>query len=419
MGYYTTLQGHGDENVTIGTLHFPPRRTYSFTIEKTGVMMIKMRRFAMLIAVSAVTLGAGLLLIGCGSGKAAPPNKTISEQRQPVEVQSVAAGQGLLSASHAASGTIVPVTQSDVAARVSGVVETVVHDAGTWVKSGEIVVQLDDSQVKLSVQSAQAAVETAKVNVQKAKAQSDLVQLNLQRDQSLLKKSLIPQSQVDTETTNAESANQDYLAAQASLDQATAALNQSSLNLEYTSIRAPFAGQLAAVNAKPGEFVGQNTPAFVLVSQDREISFNVPPDDAAVFTDGSAVNFSFGGKNYLAHVSQPPSAPISGVVPIVAVLADQQHAPPYGSVGKITYAVTIGNGIIVPISAVQTAGDQDYLFEIQNGKSVKQNITIVAESGTSAAVEGVAPGALVIINPPPGLLEGSPVKSVATGNTNG
>jgi multidrug resistance efflux pump len=62
------------------------------------------------------------------------------------------------------AGSVSPVTQSAVASQVAGVVLRVVHLAGDWVKEGETVVQLDDSQLALAVQNASAALENAKIN---------------------------------------------------------------------------------------------------------------------------------------------------------------------------------------------------------------------------------------------------------------
>lgn len=354
---------------------------------------------------------------GGATGSAAAGD--IASTRDAIFVQSAIATEGDLTAEHVASGIIVPVTQSNVAARVSGVVKTVYHPAGTWVKRDEVVVKLDDSQLKLSVDSARAALETAGVNVQKAKAQNKLAELTLSRDRSLIKNDLIPQSQLDVDTTNAVAADEDYHATQAAVDQAQVQLKQAELNLHYALIRAPFAGQLAAVNVNPGEFVGQNTPVFVLASPDREIDFKVPPGDAAALAEGTAVSFDYQGRGHPAYVSQAPSTPINGVVPIVALLRSRAQLLPFGSVGSVSYRLSLARAVIVPISSVQTSGNQDYVFAIEDGKAVERTLTVVAESGTSAAVQGLTPGTRLIVNPPPGLLRGSTVSFAKSGTTNG
>lgn len=334
------------------------------------------------------------------------PDGSVSRETIPVQIVSVTSGS--LIAHHSAAGTITPVTESKVAAQVSGVVLRVDHRAGASVKQGEVVVQLDDSQLKLAVESAQAALDSAKANVEKAKAQLDLAQLNLGRDERLLEENSVSQSRVDNGKAAAETAQVAYLAAQAEAKQAQASLDQAKLNLRYASVRAPFGGQLAAVAAQVGEFVRQSAPVFVLVSPGREIDFEVPPADASVLGLGKSITFTMEGRSYDARISQTPSAPINGVVPVVARLSSI-HTLPYGAVGKVSYPVDLGSGSIVPISALQTTGNQDFVYIVVSGKAARRKVQVTAESSTKAVVAGLAVGAHLIANPPPGLLEGSPV----------
>ena len=369
----------------------------------------------------ALAVAAGLLVAGCGSSRGSTSGATAASPGAPggvqaIPVQTVTVTAGRLGDSHAAAGSVVPVKQSNVAAQVSGVVVAVYRKAGDRVDRGETVVGLNDSQMRLALQSAEASLRSAHVSVGKTKAQSDLAKLTVQRNAALIKQNLIPQSQADADATAAEAANQDYLSAQAAVDQANAQLAQAQLNLQYASIKAPFAGQLSAVNVTEGEYVGQNTPAFVLVSPERQINFSIPPSDASVLPVGTPVQFNLAGQSYPARVSQTPSAPVSGVVPVVALFADS-FAPSYGTVGTVSYSVTLAEGVIVPIGALQTNENQNFVFAVVNGKAAARPIRILGETGVAAAVAGVDPGSAVILYPPPGLLDGSAVKPLAAEQT--
>ena len=54
----------------------------------------------------------------------------------------------------------------------------------------------------------------------------------------------------------------------------------------------------------------------------------------------------------------------------------------------------------------------NFPYVVAQGKALIRQITILAESGNSAAVTGVDAGNTVVVNPPPGLLEGSAVKTL-------
>lgn len=372
----------------------------------------------------------------------------------PIPVQSEKVKNGALQAEHVTAGTVVPVTQSQVAAQTSGVVAKVLHKAGDWVSAGEVVIQLDDSQLKLALDNAQVGLKNAQINLdvgkQNATQDAPKLQLQLQSAQAALASAQknytaeqelykaggasasqldTAQSQLQTAQANVEAAQialnqnqqayqQNIAQLQLSVDQARNQFKQAQLNLQNARIKAPFAGQLASLNVDVGEFVGQNTPAFLLVSANREITFSVSPADAPTLTPGHAVKFTMSGTVYDARVSQAPSAPVNGVVPLAATLTSAEQALPYGSVGTVSYPVNLANGSLVPIPSLQTTGTETYVYTIENGKAKQQPVSILAETADMAAVTQLASNAEVIVSPPPGLLEGAEVAPTAQQQSN-
>ena len=132
-----------------------------------------------------------------------------------ISVMSQLAPEGPLMVVSDTSGTVSPVTQSKVAAKIAGTVAKVLHLAGDWVKAGETVIQLDDTQLKLSVETAQSALDNAKIvlstnedttsqasprlalQVQSAEAALALAQKNFDSTQALFKVGGATSSQVD------------------------------------------------------------------------------------------------------------------------------------------------------------------------------------------------------------------------------
>jgi multidrug resistance efflux pump len=379
------------------------------------------------------------------SASAAGPQRQAGHAFAAIPVLAVPVHVGPLTASNDTSASIAPHMQSIVAAQVAGVVVRVVHLAGDWVKEGEPVVTLDTAQLKLAVASAQSALDNAKINyqigednastdnpkltlqLQSAQSALDSAQKNYDSQKALLDVGGAPASAVDTAKSQLQQAQANLQAAQTALeqnkksdiwtlqqlrlaiDQAQVQLQTARLNLDYASIKAPYAGQIAAVSVNPGMYVSQNTPVFTIVSTAEEIHFNVPPADVRSLPVGTVVQFLYMGQRYPVKISQAASAPINGVVPMVTDVP-RSFALPYGSVGTVSYSIMIARGAIVPIAALQTNEDQNYVFAVVNGKAVIRNITILGQSETSTVVSGVEEGAQVIMNPPPGLLEGVNVK---------
>ena len=362
-----------------------------------------------------------------------------------IAVLAAIARVGPLTAGNSTAATVAPIMTSTVASQVAGVVATVSHLAGDWVRKGDPVVLLDTSQLKLAVDNAQASLASAKIayavaqdstsqddpkltlQVQSAQSAVDSAQKNYDSQKALLDLGGTPASSVDQALSQLQQAQANLKAAQTALeqnkksdvwtlqqsrlaiDQAQVQLETVELNLQNASISAPFGGQIAAVTVNPGMYVSQNTPVFTIVTEGKEITFSIPPADAPNLPVGTSVGFSYQGSTWAVKVSQAPVAPLNGVVPMVAAVPSSFPVP-YGAVGTVTYSLTVAHGAVVPIAALQTAEDQTYVFTIQNGKAAVSNVTIVGQSGTMAAVSGIPDGSQLIVSPPPGLLAGSAVQ---------
>ncbi len=422
-----------------------------------------------------------ILLAGCAAKPADPPGQPAGSGAQPVigqpgagsrsggpggagqgngrrfatiPVQAVTVQVGPLLTDNDTAGTVVPITQSQVAAQVAGVASAVLRKAGDWVKQGALVVQLDDSALKLSVKNAQSALANAKIilatgqqtvtesnpklasQLESATTAFAAARKNADSQQKLFDLGGISSSQLDSAQSQLQQAQANVQAAQLALDQnqqsdtqstaqlqlavdqASTQLEMAQLNLRNAKITAPFAGQIAAVNVTPGSYVSLNTSVFTLVSGEKQINFSEPPADAPNFKAGDMVTFTLNGKSWPVKIMQAPSAPINGVVPMVAALPPSVPTS-YGAVGTITYQLTLATGPQIPVAALQTRADATFVYSIVNGKAVEQPITILAQGGTAAVVKGVDAGMQVILNPPPGLLAGSSVQAVVLPSAQG
>lgn len=364
-----------------------------------------------------------------------------------ISVPAVTVQFGALTALHTVAGSVQPLTQSQVAAQVGGVVLKTLRKAGDWVDAGAIVVLLDETQLRFALRNAQAALQNAQIDLavgqdtssqanpklemqlQSAQSALDSAQKNYDSQNALFTlggvtasaldsaKSQVQQAQASLEAAktaldqNQKAESQDIAQLKLSVDQAQTGVDQAQFNLENAAIKAPFAGQIASLSVAPGMYLNPNSAAFLLVSAERQVVFNVSPSDAPNLESGSMIQFTFRGKSFPVRISQAPSAPVNGVVPMVAALPDGVSIA-FGSVGTVSFTLTLAQGVLVPVAAIQTNEDQNFLFAVENGKAVMKPITILAETGVGTAVSGIEPGTQAIINPPPGLIEGSAVTAI-------
>ncbi len=192
--------------------------------------------------------------------------------------------------------------------RVAGYVKSIVIKDYDSVKTGQLVVELDDAELQSQLMEMEADLKQAEVDVVNANAllnnalvslkvnngNIELSQLrskkaaeDLKRDQNLFADQAITKKQVDDSKFNVESINQqtensktDLLAAQsriavlqAGVQKATAGLgvkkakiDQIKLKITYTKIYAPQAGKIGKKNVSEGQYVQAGTPLFSIVN---------------------------------------------------------------------------------------------------------------------------------------------------------
>ena len=196
----------------------------------------------------------------------------------------------------------VQAARTSISADVAGrVVELAVHD-NQFVHKGDLLYRLDDAPFRISVEQAQAELESERLNVTRLKAnyrqrQSELVaaqdtaafsKRELDRQKRLIGEGISSQAQVDKSSNALDEANERIAGAEQGISaalaqlggnpnippdqhplvkQAQAALDKALLNLSYATVHAPSDGVVTRVEQlQVGSYVNAAAPVFALVS---------------------------------------------------------------------------------------------------------------------------------------------------------
>ncbi|WP_245268326.1 efflux RND transporter periplasmic adaptor subunit [Mesorhizobium sp. WSM2561] len=166
-------------------------------------------------------------------------------------------------------GRFEAVDQVSLRSRVGGYLDRVHFQDGTLVKQGDLLFTIDQRPFKAALNQAQAQVDSAKTLVEFSKMQ-------FERAETLSREGNIPVSTLDDR-------RREYLAAQAQLDGAEAALENASLDLEFTEIKAPFSGRVDRRLISPGNLVQADQTVLTTIVSIDPIDFYFDIDERSYF----------------------------------------------------------------------------------------------------------------------------------------
>ncbi|MGE5582287.1 MAG: HlyD family secretion protein [Bacillota bacterium] len=151
-----------------------------------------------------------------------------------------------------------------VSAKILGRVSSLTVDEGAKVKAGDVLVQLDDTDLRAQQTQATALLNSAKQNLILAKVNVDKAQEDFERTKTMLDTGVTTKEQYDHAAKTLDAAKAQYAIAQTQIDTAKAQLGVIETQLLNTRITAPFSGVVAKRSIMPGEVVQPGQVIFLI-----------------------------------------------------------------------------------------------------------------------------------------------------------
>ena len=307
------------------------------------------------------------------------------------------------------TGSIQPDKRADLRAEVAAVVTQVAKDNGEAVKRGDLLMRLDDTSIRESLQSADAGARAAQQAFDQAQRQ-------VERLKTL-------QAQGMTSAQALDDAEGRRNAAQSELVAARARVVSAQQQLRRTEVRAPFDGVVSERKASVGD-TAQVGKELLKVIDPRSMRFDglVAADRMAEVKTGQAVRFRINGVDGVAFDGkvQRVDATANSVTRQVAVLvafADPASAPRVAGLyaeGRIDTGVA-AQPMLAEASIVRS-GNAAFVWRIgKDAKLAKVPVQLGERdprSGELALKGGLAEGDQILRNPGSTLVEGQRVEFV-------
>ena len=188
-----------------------------------------------------------------------------------------------ISTSITATGTIEAVTTVDVGTQVSGIVNKLYVDYNSVVKKGQVIAELDRTNLTSELTSAQANLRSAQTELQ-------YQQKNYARYSELKQKDLVSAAEYDV-------ALQSYRKAQESVKVAQQSVSRAKTNLGYATIYSPIDGIVISKSVEEGQTVAASfsTPTLFTIAKDltdMQCIANVDEADIGGVKEGQRVTFT-------------------------------------------------------------------------------------------------------------------------------
>ena len=339
--------------------------------------------------IATLTLAASALLAGCGSGEASVTDEETMQASIPVPVEVARPYRADIYAKNDATATITSDADAPVVARVPGEIVELLVEEGDRVVAGQVLARLDGERLRLEMLA--------------AKANLDRAQTEYKRNVDLNQRGLISASMFDS--------------LQYDLEALEALYELKKLTYDYSKIRAPIDGIVAAREIKPGQNLKVNDIAFRITDTTELIAYlQIPQSELAKFAVGHTADIevaSMPGMRFPATIERisPTIDTRNGTFRATAIIdnADGELAP--GMFGRFTISYEQHkNVLVIPAEALLAEDEESTVYVVADGEVSRRTIQIGIEAdGNVEVLDGLGEDEVIVVVGHSGLRAGSKV----------
>ena len=340
-----------------------------------------------------------------------------------------------------ATGHVSAATRASVSSKGTGRLEWLGVEEGQRVLKGNVIARLESRDVQAQREQAAASVEAAKANLAQGEAEMTEADLALKRARDLAQRNFISSSEVDSATARNDKARAAIASLRAQIGVAQANLRAAEVGVEQTLIRAPFTGVVLTKNANVGDILtpfsaASGTTGAVATMADMttlEVEADVSETSIAQISPRQAAEIqldAFPELRLAGHVSRiVPDVDRSKATLLVKVHFDESDARvlPDMSAKVAFLSRALGSSERSPVAAVRpeaivTRDGKSFVFVVSTpaadpgqpaarsqAHAVLTPVRVGERIGDLVRIDGVPPGARVVIGAPGNLADGAAV----------
>jgi RND family efflux transporter MFP subunit len=392
-------------------------------------------------ALTSSVLALTFLLSGCQGGTAVSADEPKKKSAPQPEVRVTPAAERTVARTVSATGTLAADEQVVLGTKVAGRLAEVPVDLGTRVRRGQVVGKLDQSDFKLRVDQAEAALQQARVRlgltptgsdesidpektaiVRQARAMLDDARLIRDRSVKLMEMELIARAQLDSVEAGlqvAEGRYQDALeevrTRQAIVSQRRSELDLARQQLADTVILSPLDGAVSLKQASVGEYLTAGAPIATLVrTHPLRLRVAVPEREGTGVRSGHAVTLTVEGDQTVYRGRVVRLSPVvqeqNRTLLVEAEVPNDRGFLRPGSFARVEIMTEVSQPVVtVPASAIIVFAGVEKVLVVRQGRTAEVRVTTGRRLGEDVEIlDGLKRGDAVVARPG-NLVGGQPV----------
>ncbi|CAD0007137.1 efflux RND transporter periplasmic adaptor subunit [Flavobacterium chungangense] len=348
-------------------------------------MKVKNLIYALII----IVLGGFIAYRVISNKKKNDESKKFGDKDKPTAVTGIVVKTSTFDNNLSLSGSIEANEQVEIHSEISGIVEGIYFNEGSYVNKGQVLFKVNDIELRAQLRQAQTKEGLAGENGRRAKL--------------LLQKEAISQEEFDV-------ANADYASAKAQTQLISA-------QIAKTSVKAPFSGKIGLRSISPGTYITPTVLVAKLVNTGKlKITFSIPEKYAAQVSSGSVIDFSVSGsdKIYKAKIyAIEPEVEVATRTLKIRAIAENSDGKLFpGTFADVKLPLNIiKDAIVIPSEAIVPIQDGKKVYIANMGKA--KEIKVEAATRTDASVlilSGLKAGDTLITSGVMSLKDEAPIK---------
>lgn len=342
------------------------------------------------------------LLAGCSADRQVAASAPETVRNLPIITAQMSNLPDLLEA----VGTVHAAQTSSLAGQVMGTIVEVRVREGDRIQRGQVLVAIDDAQLKATLDRAKAAELAAQQEVSATDSELTLAESTFKRYQILHDKGIVSPQEFDEKRARQQSGLARRDLARALLGQTKAEVTQAQTTLEYTRIRAPFDGVVTERRLDPGALASPGVPILTVENLSRyRLEASVNESELGSIHLGEQVPVlidALGDTEMKGRVAQivPAADPASRSF-LVKIELPTDTRFRSGLFGRAQFSRGERQSLVIPRTAVVDRGQLQGVFVLDQNKLASLHyITIGKPSGTNVEVlSGLQSGDRLVANP--------------------